>query len=241
MSDMVTDANAARPVSAGGTGATSPAEARANLGIASAVGLAPELSAASALDTIVTQQWNYVASANVTTVGGPTGAGNGMVFTCPASSTRYQAFYPLTAATPPYRRSYASGAWGSWRADITSTSGVNGYAERFRSGLQICHINRLVLTSGGANSSRCFGTWTLPASFVDKLYSVSVTFRADGADDPSTGYADDSTPTTTMIGATSVSKSTTAAGISAFRQAGQSDFQSGDLLYVDLTATGRWF
>jgi hypothetical protein len=242
--DFVADANTARPVSAGGTGATSAADARTALGLSGLVGAVPELSVASALDNIASLQWNYVASANCTTVGGPTGGGDGVVFTgyASAGAKRAQVYYGLDGVH--WRRAYTANAWTTWRPDHKgggTSNGTNGRYDRWKTGLQVCQKNRLVLEQ--VSTSLCEATWTFHADapFVNNDYSIGYTLRPTTDDGDPENIAISATPSGAQIGQVGVSKTTTTVTITVTRQAGTTDFDNGDEMYIDLTATGEWF
>jgi hypothetical protein len=238
--DLVSDANSARPISAGGTGATNVDDALTALGLNGLVDVT-EATASNALDSLSTLGTVFVASANCVTVNGPTGGGDGFVSTGYTSTLRFQVFNPVSATLAPWRRVYTASAWTAWLQDVTyTTHATNGESDRFRSGLQICQRNRLVLTQ--VSTTACTGTWTLPAAFVNNDYSVGCTLRPTADNGTVTNFASGAASTgETSIGALAVSKSTTAVTVAVFRQSGTNDFQNGDEMYVDLTATGRWF
>lgn len=244
MADLVSDANAARPVSAGGTGASNIGGAQEALGIDHLVGSIPELSDGSALDNVSSLQWNYVASENCTTVNGPTGGGDGIVFTGYASSgsKRVQIYYGLDGVH--WRRRYTANAWTTWRPDQKSggtSNGTNGAYDKFASGLLVAQKNRLVLTQTGATT--CTGTWTFHADapFANDDYSVGYALRPSSDSGTAANIGEGADPTGVMIGQVGISKTTTAVTVSVLRQAGQTDFGNGDEMYIDLTATGRWY
>lgn len=236
--DMVADLNLDRPVAAGGTGASTSADARVNLGLAGLIGALPEVTAANALNTIDSQGWVFVSDDNDTVVGGPD-VGAGAVYTGYTAGLRVQIYHPI-AALAPRRRSYRDGNWTAWIADWES--GVSGGNRFYReaSGRQQCVIEGVTLEYTSATNVGAVVTF--PAAFIDTNYVVAASLRGATDGTPTNSFAASATPGASMIlPPVTGGKTTTTCTVRCFKVAGATDFLSNDKLYVDLTVTGRWF
>lgn len=122
---------------------------------------------------------------------------------------------------------------------IETGSNSNGRYARFADGTQICWG---ALQLDMAIVSRCSGTWTFPAAFVDAAYRVSSEYKPNNGADAVTTVFSDAAPTAREILAPAHGgKTTTTVAIAGNTITGATDFDAGDHLYVDVIAIGRWF
>jgi microcystin-dependent protein len=84
------------------------------------------LSAASAFDSIAVTSFYYVAAANVATVGGPSGAGAGVVSTIRYSSTyAVQTYSQVTTAVKSWSRICNNSVWSTWVENLNTGNILN--------------------------------------------------------------------------------------------------------------------
>lgn len=231
--DLTTVLNTAQPIAVGGTGATTAAGARTALGLDGLVGSIPTVSAAGALDQVGSTAipYCYVASANCTTVGGPTGGGDGIVFTGYASSgeRRYQIYHPVSSDNPsPWRRVYTSSVWSSWVRDQEFDTEDNESYRKSANGSLIA--TALVTFEEDGNSTLSY-EWTPLVAFAATPV-VAVTFAGNGT-------FTNCVPGD-ISGAVQVTGSGTTFTVSLRRVTGASAWSNHEITNVKLTAVGRW-
>ena len=231
--DLTTVLNTAQPIAVGGTGATTAAGALTALGIGGLVGTIPTVSASGALNQIGSTDipYCYVASANCTTVGGPTDGGDGIVFTGYASSgeRRYQIYHPVSSTNPsPWRRVYTSSVWSSWLRDQDFDTEGNESYRRFANGVLIA--TTLVSFAEDGNSTLSY-EWTPLVAFAATPV-VSVAFAANAN---FTNCA-----ATEISGAVQVIGTGTTFTVSLRRVTGATSWSNHAISNVKLTAVGRW-
>lgn len=226
--DSATDATAGRLISVGGFG----------LG-----GSAPRVQAADALtDSTLPTGWVSVALADVTTVGGPSGAPAGVCHTMKHSGGALaQAYYPVSGDNgAPWRRFYSGGTWTAWRRDQAAWSETTGWYSRHADGTQVCYLNKLVCSFD--NSANLLATWTFPIQFSGRPHFVTAALRpeADGANataittNCTPGMADILAPATGAINPSSCH-------FRVYRHNGGADFVAGDKVWLMCRAEGRWY
>ena len=196
--DLVEDANNARPIAAGGTGGTTAATARTQLGVALAQTSVTDTTAGSGLIVggfgiggagvsaggdldlaIYSGVYRVTADTTNTPAGtGPTG--------CSCIVTRWgaddiQQHFTERGANADtvrvYVRQKRAGTWGAWRelAPVTHETNSNGYVTRV--GLwQTCISRQLTFTRTDDNTATA--TWTFPAAFVGSPYIIGLTLCA---------------------------------------------------------------
>lgn len=228
-------------------------------------GNVPEVTAVSALNGITVTKWVRVAAANVATVGGPTGAGAGVVQTIAYGSTQVaQTYYPVTGtASAPWTRLNALGTWTPWvrqydRGNILGTvsqsSGTptgaiiqsggddsNGRFTRWANGDMDLVFPLVSFTR--VSTGRCEATIGFPSSFIDTNYVMSGTLRPLDITG-SVGTIDDAcAPEVSMIFPTPVVAVAATNGCTAavHRVSGQTNFEEGDQVHAGVRIRGRWF
>lgn len=204
--DIVADLNAARPVSAGGSGGTSAAAARTNLELLRATEGVSDFTAGRALqvgsggllgnalvpgatncnDIVTGERWAIPSSFT----NAPT-TGSGLLEVMRRASNRYVQTFTRNPSFPPRQwvRSYDGASWSAWYevALATVTENGNGVAVQYSNGRMVCTHAATFTSSidtglvGGFRSS--VQTWTFPATFAALEWaSVEVVgFTAFGA------------------------------------------------------------
>lgn len=248
--DFVQDANTDRPVSAGGTGASTAEAARDNLGLTlqsspsdgtsgrvlvnGAHGLGrstPELTVADALDNLQRTGWNYVSAENALAVGGPA-AVKGIAWTGITSSGRYQIYRPIEGDNlSPWRRVSEDGAtYVDWLRDLDFAVTATGTWERRASGRQ--EIRHAPATFIFSTTRILSFVWTYPVAFSG-IPHVTATFR--NSDSTYNGFSADS------LGLFTCGTGLTTGTCQIRRAANEPNFISSDTITdVSLHATGPW-
>jgi hypothetical protein len=262
--DIVQDLNAPRPLSAGGTGATSASTARTALDVAQQQSSTSDTTAGRGLIVggfgiggtgVVSTDLNAAVYTGVYNVAADTantpdtvGPGGSTCIVTRYDSTNLQQIFvrrgSTTAIVGLHIRQLRNGGWGAWSEVFTTVSapfgtGVNGAYQRLPSGLQICTYGIIALPyiSGGS----CGATWTFPAAFSTTSHLTVHVTLAGGASpgDAATGaYNDIATPTFDSVVVGGVT--TTAADIKVYRIASTGNFAPGDTAYAWVSAIGRW-
>lgn len=268
--DFVNDANTARPVSAGGTGASSAAAARTNLDVAQKqTGTTDATVGAGLVVGAFGLGANAPTQATPDTSGLFTGfmregqaAGDDLRLRISASVAEMADLVAVPSTEALSFRGMTGGVWGSLRrifhqgsilgtvsqsggtptgALIQTGSGANGKYVRLANGLQVCWLPILPLTF--AATDHCAGTWTFPAAFAsaDKVFVGGLLSGGSTVADNSTNLGSGDVARA-EVGALAVGpRTTTTATLRVFRQSGAGDFQSGDALYAAVFAIGKWF
>lgn len=250
LEDLRDDANAARPIVSGGTGATSASGARAALGVppvaiigasslyatcggtANAVTLTTGLS----LSSLTTgQEFRFRASsantgamtANVDGIGAVTvktvtGAGtpSGYIRTDVDTIVRYDGTNFVASR------------------GVESGSGANGIWTRFEDGTQVCANERLTLNFSTA--LRLAATWTFPAAFSATSYGVHASLRPELDAETSVDINADFDGNMASVGNLGhYSRTTSSVSFSLISTS--SSFVTGNKGYASVIATGRWY
>jgi hypothetical protein len=256
--DIVEDLNAPRPLSAGGTGATSASTARTALGVAEKQssktdttanrglivgGFGIGANAASAGGDLNTAVYTGFYRVETDTASTPEGDGTG-----PNGSTcivgRFgtedgQQIFLSRGSTPNNVRMYVRQmrieTWGAWTEVFTTNSAplvstANGYYQQFPSGLMICFHSATFTRS---STTRISYQWTLPAAFVARPV-VTATLPQDG-----TGVYTDLDDRVLLN--CQYTASTTAPTVSFVTVSGAASLTvGGNVTNVALMAVGRW-
>lgn len=176
VSDLVTDANAARPITAGGTGETTASAARMALGAAAE--LQPQASIASAATTdigsIASENVLITGTNNITNLGtAPAGTHKRLRFegaltlTHNATSQYLQGQADILTAADDEADAYSSGS-GNWKVmDYTRAAFLSEPKSKSAAG-----IGQFLLFAGAAGAQ-----WQLPATGTYEYFG----FRIDSA------------------------------------------------------------
>lgn len=122
---------------------------------------------------------------------------------------------------------------------IETGSNSNGRYVRFADGTQICFGT---VQLDNATTSRCSGTWTFPAAFVDGTYRVTSEYKpSNGADVVTTVFASAAPTAREILAPIHGGKTTTTVTIAGNTISGATAFGASDHLFVDVIAIGRWF
>lgn len=116
---------------------------------------------------------------------------------------------------------------------------ANGHFTRFVDGRLVCWIKRLEVPR--IASDRVEATWALPATFVDTDYSAVATFIGVTDGTLSTSFPNQATPSSeglAGIGIGNIKIDSMQVGIR--HVSGKPSFTSGDKLFVNVFAIGRW-
>jgi len=229
----------------------SPAVARASLGLEKQTGTqdttdgrvmlvgafgtggnAPAITVtAGALDS-TSRATGYVRveAGDVATVGGPSGAGAGIVHTMKSPVGLAQVYYPVSGSNPaPWRRINALGTWTAWLRDFESGTEATGDWKRDASGMQHCWIRGVTFTPDAAKLKY---TWTYPKPFsanptvIPTLPVSNANYTGVDQKDIQHGFT---------------ASGTTIASIYFWPSPGSDTFTTGDqVANVDLYAVGPW-
>lgn len=120
---------------------------------------------------------------------------------------------------------------------FVSGSNANGHYLIFPDGHMICRIRRLNLVF--SNSTFLVGTWTFPHLFLNTDYSVSHTLTGPlDSSSASSATVNASINNAEISGFAVGSRSVSSLQASIARAEAETPFVSGNVMYVDLTATG---
>jgi hypothetical protein len=210
-------------------------------------GEVPEVSAASALDNVAVTGWGRVATGNVATVNGPTGAGAGVVQTIVyTGSNAAQTYYPVAGSVaPPWSRMKVVNVWSAWTrgAGIYEEGGdaSTGFWTRWANGRQDYHVPGFAMIYAG-EIFRLKGSLTFSKAFSDINYSVSAMLRPSDATLGEGNINVSAAPFMDEIMAPVVgSKTVSGCSLSVYRRRSGTDFVTGNALTADVTITGRWY
>lgn len=204
--DLVTDANTARPITAGGTGGTTAATARTNLDVArqqsstsnftegrglivgagGLMGVALTHGVANLNDLITGHSWNISTVSGISNV---PSADTGILTVELRAANRYVQTYRTTSAVAPatYQRSYNGTSWSAWHTICLVETGENadGRYTKYSDGRLECW-SRVTSTDAindayeGGFQSSAFGAG-FPFDFVEQPDDVQVSVASGSA------------------------------------------------------------
>lgn len=280
--DIVNDLNLDRPIAAGGTGASTAAAARDNLGVAvkqasvndgtagaglivGAFGLGG--NAPTSADWTAETLTKFLRTGATSTTGAPTTGDiwTGLHVNRSSAVAMQQAWAPSTGdMRVRFKTASAYGNWlkqwhaGNAKGTVSQTSDVptgalfeeggnagssTGAYVRYADGTQIVFYQKRPMLY--QSTSRMSGSVTFPVNFISTAYAASMTLVPPADDGASISLTSECVVSgigiaelgTTYIG----NKLTSGLTFNAARTSGLTNFGDGDVLYADLTITGRWY
>lgn len=257
--DLVTDANTARPVVAGGTGGTTEATARSNLGVALAQTSTTDTTAASGLivggfgiggvgiapdgDDLDGALYTGVYRVLSTTANTPAGtgpSGSSCIVTRWGASDVQQIFvYRGTTANDVrlYIRQYRAGSWGSWLpATGEIGTNANGRYERWANGALRCISTELTFTR--SSNSVANVSWTFPYAFAGNVSVICSLLGRSSSTGDYTGDID-ITEISGGLAYNTSNTATTSISLSLIATPGVT-WSSGTVVGVRVMAEGYW-
>jgi hypothetical protein len=256
--DIVTDLNAARPITAGGTGATSAATARTALGVALAQTTVTDttassglivggfgvggagVSAAGDLDLAVNGGIYAIAGSTANTPAGTGPSGSSCLVTRWGADDIQQIFLYRGGTADDVRlyiRQRRAGTWGSWLpASGEEGSTANGYYIKHASGWLQAFSAPLTFTR--ATNTTATATWTLPFACAT---SPTAHFRIDGLSTAGGDYTGDiAIGDVGHLAYNTAGTPSTSVALTIFR-AGSVTWSSGSIANVHVSMSARWY
>ena len=122
---------------------------------------------------------------------------------------------------------------------VDSGSNSDGSYVRWADGTQVCYVHRLTLPYD--LSTQCLATWVFPASFVSSTITCNSSIIGPSDSTAPNSAATNASPSTEQLSAVIQGNITsTSIDIAVQRLEGQTDFASGDEMYVTISAKGSW-